>query len=215
MNSKKIYFLMISGLLVLSGCKNEGDAATKIDPNAKEISPASADAVAPINPAPTETPNPTQVQSPQSQNQTTTNVTMPVVDANATQMTFNKKEHDFGTIKQGDKVNYTFTYTNTGKKDLIISNAMGSCGCTVPEYSKEPLKPGKSAKMKVSFDSTGKTGSQSKTVTIKANVPNGMETLIIKSNVKAGEAKTASTTISETPKPTEATPAQSGEEPKN
>jgi hypothetical protein len=207
MNSKKIYFLMISGLLIVSGCKNEGDATSKIDPKAKEIAPASADAVEP-SVAPTQaqgqTQQPTQVQG---QNQTTTNVTMPPVNTNATQMSFNKKVHDFGTINQGDKVNYTFSYTNTGKKDLIITNATGSCGCTVPEYSKVPLKPGKSAKMKVSFDSTGKTGEQSKTVSIMANVPNGMETLTIKASIKGGEAKAVPVTTTEAAEPVEAAPA--------
>jgi len=77
----------------------------------------------------------------------------------------------------------TFTFTNTGDADLIISNASGSCGCTVPEYPKEPIKPGKTGKLKVSFDSTGKPGMQQKSVTITCNTQQGTDVLTIKANV--------------------------------
>lgn len=99
-------------------------------------------------------------------------------------MAFGKTTHDFGTINEGDKVTYTFTFTNTGKSDLLISNAVGSCGCTVPEYPKTPIKPGQSDKIKVSFNSAGKSGNQQKTVTIATNSAAGKETLIIKANIK-------------------------------
>ncbi|MFT3794261.1 DUF1573 domain-containing protein [Flavobacterium sp.] len=98
-------------------------------------------------------------------------------------LTFDKKEHNFGTIKQGDVVTYTFKFKNTGGSDLIISNAVGSCGCTVPEYPKTPIKPGESADMKVSFNSAGKFGNQQKTVTVAANTESGKETLTIKANI--------------------------------
>ncbi|HLG33233.1 MAG TPA: DUF1573 domain-containing protein, partial [Bacteroidia bacterium] len=81
--------------------------------------------------------------------------------------------HDFGTIVEGEKVSYSFQFTNTGNADLLITNAAGSCGCTVPEYSKEPVPPGKSGVVNVIFDSSGKDGHQDKTVTIVANtIPN-------------------------------------------
>lgn len=98
-------------------------------------------------------------------------------------MEFEKKEHDFGTINQGDKVVYTFNFKNTGEADLIITNAVGSCGCTVPEYPKEAVKPGESGKMKVSFDSAGKSGQQQKTITVTANTAAGKETLTIKTSI--------------------------------
>jgi hypothetical protein len=103
-------------------------------------------------------------------------------------MAFDKTEHDFGTINQGDKVTYSFAFTNTGASDLIISNAVGSCGCTVPEYPKAPLKPGESGKIKVSFNSAGKNGRQQKTVTIATNTATGKEIITIKANItpKAG-----------------------------
>jgi Protein of unknown function (DUF1573) len=104
-------------------------------------------------------------------------------------MTFEEKEFDFGTIKEGDKVEHVFTFKNTGEADLIIVDAKGSCGCTVPEYKKGvAIKPGESSTMKVSFDSTGKPGKQQKSVNITANTASGNELLTIRAEVtpKAG-----------------------------
>ena len=103
-------------------------------------------------------------------------------------MTFTEKEFDFGTIKEGDKVEHVFTFTNTGKADLIITDAKGSCGCTVPVFKKDPIKPGETSEMKVSFDSGGKPGAQQKSVNITANTASGNELLTIRAQVtpKAG-----------------------------
>ena len=101
----------------------------------------------------------------------------------STEMTFEKVEHDFGKINQGDKVDYNFKFKNTGTADLIISSAKGSCGCTVPEYPKEAVKPGESGEIKVSFNSDGKSGEQSKTVSIFANTVKGTEILTIKASI--------------------------------
>lgn len=99
------------------------------------------------------------------------------------QMSFDKDFHDFGKITAGEKVTYSFKFTNTGKADLIISTAAGSCGCTVPEFPKEPIKPGKSGYIKVQFNSEGRSGIQEKQVTIVANtIPNTNE-LKIRSEV--------------------------------
>lgn len=101
---------------------------------------------------------------------------------------FDREVHDFGTINEGDKVETEFVITNDGEVDLIISDAKGSCGCTVPQPPKDPIKPGASAPIKVSFDSNGKPGAQEKTVTLTTNTENGHETFKIKANVtpKAG-----------------------------
>lgn len=80
---------------------------------------------------------------------------------------------DFGTITQGEVVSTHFKFKNVGKTDLIISSAQGSCGCTVPEWPKEPIKPGEEGKIAVTFNSSGKQGKQNKTITIVANtIPN-------------------------------------------
>jgi hypothetical protein len=99
-------------------------------------------------------------------------------------MTFEKKEHDFGTIAGGSKVNYSFKFKNTGEADLIITRAAGSCGCTIPEYPKTPIKAGESAKIDVLFNSAGKHGNQQKSVLIATNTKAGEETLLIKASIK-------------------------------
>ena len=88
-------------------------------------------------------------------------------------LTFEKEAHDFGKIMQGEKVSYNFKFRNTGNGNLLLTNASASCGCTVPEYTKEPVPPGGEGIVTVTFDSAGKEGKVSKTVTITANtVPN-------------------------------------------
>ena len=76
---------------------------------------------------------------------------------------------NFGNIQQGDEPEFTFTFKNTGSEPMIISNAKGSCGCTVPQWPKEPIAPGSEGEIKVKFNSKNKKGSQNKTVTITAN----------------------------------------------
>jgi len=96
---------------------------------------------------------------------------------------FNEKTHDFGTINEGDVVEHTFTFTNNGKAPLVITSARGSCGCTVPTWTKEPVAPGETGEMLVKFNSRGKPNTQNKTVTIKANTETGTERLQIKALV--------------------------------
>lgn len=95
-----------------------------------------------------------------------------------------KEIHDFGTINEGDVVETQFIVKNIGESDLIITDAKGSCGCTVPQPPKDPIKPGDSAPIKVSFDSKNKPGEQEKTVTLTTNTENGHEMFKIKANVK-------------------------------
>jgi hypothetical protein len=93
-----------------------------------------------------------------------------VIDpANAPVMKFETETHDFGKIKQGDKVTYEFKYTNTGKSPLIITDAFATCGCTTPETAKEPIQPGATSTVKVTFNSAGKSGLQDKIITVVAN----------------------------------------------
>lgn len=84
-------------------------------------------------------------------------------------MSFEKENYDFGKIKQGEKVAYSYKFKNAGKSPLIILNATATCGCTVPEVPKEPIKPGAEGEIKVVFDSNGKSGLQDKVITVTSN----------------------------------------------
>ncbi|HVI44361.1 MAG TPA: DUF1573 domain-containing protein [Chitinophaga sp.] len=88
-------------------------------------------------------------------------------------LTFEEKVHNFGDISQGEKVEYSFKFTNTGAKPLVIEDAISSCGCTVPEWPKEPIKPGEAGFMKVVFDSHGKSGYVEKEISVKTNAGGG------------------------------------------
>jgi len=98
-------------------------------------------------------------------------------------MAFNDTLHDFGAIHENEIVKYDFAFTNTGKTPLIITQAAGTCGCTVPEYPKEAVQPGKNGIIKVTFNSAGKTGHQDKAVIIHTNTLKGIEMLYIKADI--------------------------------
>ncbi len=88
---------------------------------------------------------------------------------NAARLVFTDTVHDFGNLTDGEVVEYEFEYKNAGKKEIIITNAKGSCGCTVPEYDTKPIAPGATGSMKVTFDSKGKIGYNEKKVDITTN----------------------------------------------
>ena len=96
---------------------------------------------------------------------------------------FDRLTHNFGKIVEGDVVKTKFKFTNTGENPLVITSAVGSCGCTVPSWPKEPLKSGASADIDVQFDSQGKDGEVTKTVTVTANTNPAATVLSIKSTV--------------------------------
>lgn len=97
---------------------------------------------------------------------------------------FEKTVHDFGTIPQGGNGECEFKFTNTGKEPLVITNCMGSCGCTVPQCPKEPILPGKTGVIKVKYD-TNRVGPFVKSVTVNSNAKSGVVTLQIKGTVEA------------------------------
>jgi uncharacterized cupredoxin-like copper-binding protein len=89
----------------------------------------------------------------------------------------NDMSHDFGTIIEGERVEHTFKFTNTGTADLVISSATASCGCTIPSPPKEPIAPGEEGEIKVEFNSAGKSAMQTKDITILANT-NPVKTIL-------------------------------------
>jgi len=102
---------------------------------------------------------------------------------------WDKTEHDFGTMDQGDKVETIFTLTNVGEGALIVSKAKGSCGCTVPQWPREAIAPGSTAEIKVIFNSRGKKNKTTNTITLTTNTEKGSEVVRIKAFVKVPEHK--------------------------
>lgn len=84
-------------------------------------------------------------------------------------ISFGEMQHDFGDIHQGDVVEHIFQFKNTGDKPLVLNNVLTTCGCTAPEWPKEPVAPGETAEIKVVFNSSGKMGRQNKIITVRSN----------------------------------------------
>jgi hypothetical protein len=105
------------------------------------------------------------------------------VNPNAPKFKFESEVVDYGTIEHNADGNRVFKFTNTGKEPLIISNAVGSCGCTTPDWPKEPIKPGASGVIKVHY-ATDRVGQFEKTVTITSNADTPSKVIKIKGVVK-------------------------------
>jgi hypothetical protein len=117
---------------------------------------------------------PTTTAAPAQQSATT---------SKTTSIKWDEMAYNWGKIKQGEKMTHVFKFTNTGKEPLVIMDAKGSCGCTVPEKPQAPIEPGKTGEIKVVFDSTGKEGPNTKTITITANTEQPNMVLTIKGEV--------------------------------
>ena len=100
---------------------------------------------------------------------------------------FDKTEHDFGKLLQGEVVTYTFHYTNTGTAPLLVTGVNTSCGCTASEFSKEPIEPGKSGTIKATYNSKGHTGFQNKTLSVMSNTNPSVTVLRIKAEVRTAD----------------------------
>lgn len=108
-------------------------------------------------------------------------------DENKPEMTFEKTEHDFGSFKESDgPMTCVFKFTNTGKGMLVIHQAIATCGCTVPIYPKEPIKPGESGEIKVTYNGKGRrAGEFEKNITIRANTKEQIHRLKVKGSMIA------------------------------
>ncbi len=109
-------------------------------------------------------------------------------DPNAAEVKFESETHDFGSIPQGTPASYTFVVKNTGKSPLIITNASASCGCTTPEWTKEPIKPGKTGYVKATYNAASPCPF-TKSVTVMSNAKNSTVILYLKGDVKPVESK--------------------------
>ena len=114
-----------------------------------------------------------------------------IAPEDAAKIEFEEEVFDFGDIKEGEVVEHVFAFKNTGNNPLMISKATGSCGCTVPEWPRDPIAPGQSGEIKVKFNSKGKVGEQDKQVSIQANtIPNKTTIRIVGSVTVDPEAST-------------------------
>lgn len=100
-----------------------------------------------------------------------------------TTIAFSETDHNFGDIKKGEKVEHIYEVTNTGTNPLIISNVKPGCGCTVPDYTKEPILPGKKGKITLHFDSTNFDGAVSKAADVFVNVEKAPVRLTFAANI--------------------------------
>ena len=115
---------------------------------------------------------------------------MSLCAADYAQATFPVQNHDFGIITEhGGPVNCTFEVINTGNKPLLIIDATASCGCTRPEFPTKPIKPGKKAKIKVTFSPLGRPGAFRKSIKVKTNGREKITTLTIEGTVNPGKKK--------------------------
>ena len=97
---------------------------------------------------------------------------------------FEKTEHDFGKILQGEQVSYTFKFKNVGDAPLLITSIEKTCGCTSPEFTRTPVKPGDDGKITITYDSKGHKGFQNKRLIVKANTNPSESIIRIKAQVE-------------------------------
>lgn len=90
-------------------------------------------------------------------------------DTGTAAISFKEYEHNFGKVAEGEKIGYVFTFENKGTTDLVVIAANTSCGCTIPKFSKNPVAPGGSGSIEVIFDTSGRSGIQTKTVSVHSN----------------------------------------------
>ncbi len=127
----------------------------------------------------------TNQPNPQANNQLTPPITQPAQPAGpSTSVKFENYKHDFGNIKQNSENTKVFKFTNTGTEDMIIADAKGSCGCTVPNYPKEPIPPGGIGEIEVTYRPGTQKAQQNKTVTVTANTEPAQTILTISAFVE-------------------------------
>ena len=158
-------FFLLAGALFMSACNTDRTAEV----GAEGMNAAATEAAA--NPT---VDNPNVVKENETPN------------PNAPVMAFAEKEFDFKDITADSKVHHTFAFTNAGKTPLLIADATASCGCTTPNWTKDPIAPGAKGTLEVQFDSHGKQGLISKQVSVRANTQPSITVITIKGNVLTG-----------------------------
>ena len=159
---KKLAFYLLAGFIGLGfyACQDSGSAS-----EAAESTDVVATSDAPSAPAEAPAVNLPEWQT-KAENMARTTVS------------FAKEEYDYGKVNSGEKVTYKFKFTNTGSEPLELTNVKASCGCTTPSYSTAPVAPGEEGYIDVEFDTTGKRGIQSKTITVTGNFDGDIQRIL-------------------------------------
>lgn len=167
---RKLGFWIIA-LVVFVSCTTESKKATETTSTDATGLPASSEQVASTTNLP---------QAPEFQTK--------AEELPKTQVAFEKEVHDFGKVKSGEKVKFQYKFKNSGSQNLLITYVKPSCGCTTPNWSKDPVEPGKEGYIDVEFDSKGKEGIQQKTITVYGNFEDGIvKTLTLQGEVLAAK----------------------------
>lgn len=128
----------------------------------------------------------TSTNSATNPNQTSTTVTAPVVNPNAGEFQWTEETHDFGNIPQGKPVEWKFEFTNTGKEPIIISTVQKTCGCTVTDWTKEPIMPGQKGFVSAQYNAA-KEGPFTKAITVQSDAKTPSVKLFFKGTVEKTE----------------------------
>ena len=169
---RALWIALVLSLGLLS-CNQDGSTTSKAEKTVEEIKAESKISNSKI------------IRNPISADQ-------PVDTVNVAKISFEKEAYDFGTVQEGQVVEYTYKFTNTGIVPLVISNARSTCGCTVPEKPDGPIAPGAASEIKVKFNTKGKLNRQEKPVIITANTYPKETKVYLRGFVEKKEDKTAS-----------------------
>lgn len=163
---KKTNIILLLALVSVIACQNQmgGNSEKSIEEITSETAITNSDIIR----------NPISAKQPED-------------TVNIAKMVFEKDIFDFGEVLEGAVVKHVYRFTNTGKMPLIISNARSTCGCTVPQWPKEPIAPGGKGKIEVEFNTKGKKEAQSKPITITANTYPASSKVFLKGYVKPGK----------------------------
>ena len=167
---RNIQFIVAFGLVFLMACQNKSSEQTSAPEQGQQEATSAEQTI-----------DPNEVVK---NSNTATQSSPAKADGSAAAITFDAKEKDFGTINEAEQVELTYKFSNTGGSDLVISQCQAGCGCTIPEWPKDPTKPGKSGMIKAKFDSNGRAGHNEKHVTVFTNAVQNSVELVFRGEVK-------------------------------
>ncbi|MBI3232772.1 MAG: DUF1573 domain-containing protein [Bacteroidetes bacterium] len=170
----KYTYLIVAAFLTFAACKNETKKEGSSESTEATATPTENNSGEPIDPNDV-------VKNNHSANSSSTPAAS---SSNEAAITFEMKDKDFGTINEGEQVEVSYKFKNTGGADLVISHCQAGCGCTVPIWPKDPIRPGQSGVIKAKFDSNSRPGHNEKHVTVMSNATEASVELVFHGEVK-------------------------------